>query len=486
MNEQNVKIKTKILSGLFWKFGERIAAQFVTLFVSIVLARLLAPKEYGAVALIMVFITLANVLVSNGFGNALIQKKNADNLDFSSVFYINTLIGIGAYLLLFLFAPYVARFYDMPILCPALRVLALRVPVAAINSIQHAFVSRNMLFKRFFWSTLFGTLVSGIVGVVMAYMGYGIWALVAQYLINTCIDTIVLWFTVRWRPLPQCSWKRAKDLISYGWKLLLSALIDTGYTQIRNLIIGKIYTASDLAYYNQGDKYPQLLVVNVNASISSVLFPAMSQYQDDRIKVKQMTRRAIQVSSYVMWPLMIGLATIAEPLIKLILTEKWLPCVPFLRIFCISYGLWPIHTSNLQAINAMGRSDLFLKLEIIKKAIGIITLAISIHFGPIAIASSLIVSGIISTFINAAPNRRLLEYLYLEQFSDLLPPLVLSLIMSAIICPINKLFSNDILTIILQILTGALVYLMGSILTKQKGFKFILYFFNKNGGKHNQ
>lgn len=198
-------LKRKIISGLFWKFGERITAQIVSLIVTIILARLLSPDEFGAVSLIMVFITIANVFVSNGFGNALVQKKDADNLDFSSVFYINIAMSIGLYFVLFLIAPLIAGFYNIPVLEPTLRVLGLRIIVASINSIQHAYVSRNMLFKRFFWSTLFGTLVSGIVGIIMAYKGLGVWALVAQYLTNTCIDTIVLWITVKWRPILKCS-----------------------------------------------------------------------------------------------------------------------------------------------------------------------------------------------------------------------------------------------------------------------------------------
>ena len=290
-----------VISNLMWKFGERISAQFVTLFVSIVLARLLSPSDYGAIALVTIFITIANVFVVNGFGTALIQKKQADNLDFSSVFYVNILFSLFLYAILFILSPYVASFYNMEILCPVMRVLSLRIPIAAINSIQQAYVSRNMMFKKFFFSTLFGTLLSGIVGCVMAYKGFGIWALVGQYLTNTTVDTIVLWFTVRWRPELKFSFSRVKVLLSYGWKLLLSGLLDTGYQQLRSLIIGKKYTSSDLAYYNQGQKYPELVVVNINTSISSVLFPAISQSQDNIEVVKGMTRRAIKVSSFIMW-----------------------------------------------------------------------------------------------------------------------------------------------------------------------------------------
>lgn len=474
MAEKSLFDKAKIFNSLLWKFGERITAQIISLFVSIILARLLTPSDYGAVALVMIFISIANVFVSSGLGSALVQKKDADNIDFSSVFYINIGLSVLLYFVIYLLAPSISQFYMMPVLKNVLRVLAIRIIVAAINSVQHAYVSKYMLFKRFFWSTLFGTVLSGVVGVLLAYNGYGVWALVAQYLTNTCTDTIVLWFTVKWRPNLVCSWERAKNLISYGWKLLLSGLLDTGYKELRSLLIGKIYTEEDLAFYNQGDKFPNLIVVNVNASISGVLFPALSHEQSNREKVKNMTRRAIQVSSYIMWPLMIGLGVCAEPFVRIILTEKWLPCVPYLQVFCFSYGLWPIHTANLQAINALGRSDLFLKLEIVKKVVGILILFISLNHGPIFIAIGLAVSSFISTFINAWPNIKLLNYTYKEQMSDLLNPMILGGIMGACIYPIILFHFSDIITIVLQVIFGMLVYIFLSYITKQISFIYLL------------
>lgn len=473
----------KVLSGLFWTFSERITAQLVSLLVSIILARLLTPDDYGTVTLVAVFITIANVFVSSGLGNALIQKKDADNLDFSSVFYINIAVSVLLYALLFFAAPYIAEFYGMPILNPVLRALGIRIPVAAVNSVQHAYVSKNMLFKKFFWSTLFGTVLSGIVGIIMAYKGFGVWALVAQYMTNTCIDTVVLWFTVKWRPVLACSAERAKPLIKYGWKLLVSALLDTGYKQLRSLLIGKIYTSEDLAFYNQGEKYPHVLSVNINSSIGGVLLPAMSKFQNDKEKIKAITRRSIQVCSYAIWPMMVGIAVIAEPLIRLLLTDKWLPCVPFLRVFCFIYGLWPIHTANLQAINALGRSDIFLKLEIVKKILGITVLVISIPLGTLAIAEGMIITSIISSFINAFPNVKLLGYLFKEQLSDLLSPFVLSAVMAAVILPVSKTGLNDAAVIAIQVVCGAAVYLIGSVITKQKGLMYILNLLKKRDTK---
>ena len=473
MQENNQLLKKKVISGLAWKFGERIIAQLTSFIVSVILARLLLPSDYGAVALVMVFISIANVFVSAGFGNALVQKKDVDNLDFSSVFYINIAVSLILYIALFLAAPFIAGFYNMPVLSQVIRVLGIVVIIAAIKSVQQAYVSREMIFQRFFWSTLFGTLISGIVGVYMAYKGFGVWALVAQYLTNSFIDTAILWFTIRWRPVLKCSWKRARGLVSFGWKILLSALLETGYNELRSLLIGKIYSAGDLAFYNQGDKYPKLIVANINDSISSVLFPAISKVQENTEKVKTLTRRAIQVSSYVMWPMMVGLGVIAEPLVRIVLTEKWLPCVPYIRIFCFVYGLWPIHDSNLQALKAMGRSDLYLGLEIIKKIAGIIALLASVKYGPLAIAWSLVITSIASAFINSAPNRRLLNYSYKEQFMDLMPPFFLSVVMAVVIYPVSLTRLPDLLLIIIQIISGIIVYLVSSVITRQKSFKYL-------------
>lgn len=478
METQN-NTRRKVFSGLFWKFGERITAQLVSLVVSVVLARLLMPEDYGSVAMIMVFITIANVFVSSGFGNALVQKKNADDLDFSSVFFVNILVSLVLYAVIFIAAPWVAAFYGMPVLSPALRVLGVRLVFAAVNSVQQAYVSRNMMFRKFFWSTLFGTAVSGIVGIAMAYHGYGVWALVAQYLTNTCTDTLVLWFTVRWRPIPKYSWRRTKSLLAFGWKLLVSSLLDTGYTQLMSLFIGKKYTSADLACYNQGDKYPSVIVTNINASISSVLFPVMSQCQDDPARVKQMTRRAIQVSSYIMWPLMVGLGVVGEPLIRLFLTEKWLPCLPYLRIFCFTYGMWPIHTANLQAMNALGRSDLFLKLEIIKKVLGLAVMLVTVQISPLAMAYSSIAVTIVSSFINAFPNGRLLQYRYREQLADMLTSLLMASLMGAVVYPISMLPISDITVLVLQVIIGAAVYLLESVLFRHSAFDYLLGFLKK-------
>jgi len=331
-----------------------------------------------------------------------------------------------------------------------------------------------MLFKRFFFSTIGGTIASAFVGIALAYKGFGVWALVAQQLLNTATDTLILWLTVKWRPRLMFSWKRLKKLLSFGWKILCSSLIDTVYNNVRSLIIGKMYSSADLAYYNQGDKFPKLIVTNINTSIDSVLLPAMSSVQDSKDRVKNMTRRAIKTSTYIMAPLMMGLAFCAEPIVTLILTEKWLPCVPFLRIFCVTCMFYPIHTANLNAINAMGRSDLFLKLEIIKKAIGMTLLFSTMWFGVMAMAYSLLLNSVLSQIINSWPNRKLLNYRYLEQLKDILPGIILAVMMGIVVYIIGFIPMPTIVLLMIQIVVGAIIYISLSYIFHLESFEYLI------------
>ena len=463
-----------ILSNFIWRFAERCGAQLVTFIVSIVLARILSPEDYGTIALVTVFTTILQVFVDSGLGTALIQKKDADDLDFSSVFYFNFIVCLVLYAGMFVAAPWIADFYNDVSLTPVVRVLSLTLVISGVKGIQQSYVARNMLFRRFFFSTLGGTLVSAVVGIGMAIMGFGVWALVAQQLSNAAIDTLILWLTVRWRPKLLFSWKRLKGLLSFGWKLLVSAVLDTVYNNLRNLIIGKKYSSSDLAYYNQGDKFPKLIITNINTSIDSVLLPAMSNVQDDRERIKHMTRRAIKTSTYIMAPLMMGLAFCAELVVQLVLTEKWLPCVPFLQIFCFTYMFYPIHTANLNAINAMGRSDLFLKLEIIKKMMGLALLFSTMNISVMAMAYSLVVSSILSQIINSWPNRKLLNYGYLEQLRDILPSVSLAVGMGVCISVVRVLPFSSAVTLLIQIPVGAALYVGASAFLKLEAYTYLL------------
>ena len=463
-----------IVSNFIWRFAERCGAQLVSFVVSIVLARILAPEDYGTIALVTVFTASLQVFVDSGLGTALIQKKDADDLDFSSVFYFNFSMCLVLYAVMFIVAPYIAIFYEDMTLTSVIRVLSLTIVISGVKGIQQAYVSRNMLFKRFFFSTIGGTIFSAFLGIGLAFSGCGVWALVAQQLSNTMIDTLILWITVKWKPKKEFSWKRLRTLFSYGWKLLVSSLLDTVYNNLRNLIIGKMYSSADLAYYNQGDKFPKIIVTNINTSIDSVLLPTMSNEQDDRNRIKSMTRRAIKTSIYVMAPLMMGLAFCAESIVELVLTDKWLPCVPFLRLFCITYMFWPVHTANLNAIKAMGRSDCFLKIEIVKKIVGLFFLLSSMWFGVMAIAYSLLLSSILSQIINAWPNRQLLGYGYLEQVRDFAPGILLAIGMGICVYFIGFLPLPTIVTLLIQIIIGAVIYIGASALLKLEEFEYIL------------
>lgn len=462
-----------VMSNFIWRFAERSGAQVVQLIVSIVLARLLEPEVYGTIALITVIITILNVFVDSGLGSALIQKKDTDSTDFSTVFYFNMCICIILYIALFIFSPYIAKYYKDIKLTKVIRVLGLTIVISGVKNIQQAYVSKTLQFKKFFFSTLGGTIGAAIIGVWMAYQGFGVWALVFQQLFNTLVDTLILWITVKWRPKKEFSFNKLKQLFSYGWKLLASALLETIYANTRQLIIGKMYTPSDLAFYNRGEQFPNLIIANVNTSIDSVLLPTMSQVQDNIYRLKAMTRRAIKTSTYIMAPLMMGLAFCSKTIVKLILTEKWIACVPFMHIFCITSMFYPMHTANLNALKAMGRSDLFLKLEIIKKIVGIILLFSTMWFGVMAMAYSLLISSVLCQIINTWPNRKLLDYGYFEQLRDIIPSISLAIVMGICILPIQWVGISDLLKLIIQITLGAIIYILGSKLFKFESFEYL-------------
>lgn len=463
-----------VISGFFWSFGERITAQLITFVVTIILARLLTPGEYGVVALILGFITLANVFVSNGLGEALVQDKQANEKDFSSIFWCSFVLSAVLYAGIFFASPFIATFFKNDTICPLLRVIALKLPISSISTIQHAYVSKHMQFKKFFFSTLGGTLISGVVGVAMAYMGFGPWAVVVQYLVNSSVDTIVLLITVPWRPHLWFDKRSAKRLIAFGWKMMISAFINAAYGEIRSIVIGKVYSTEDLAQYKRGHQFPQLFITNINTAVSAVIFPAMAKVNDDIAEVKRLTRRAMVVTAYLIFPLMVGMAAVAEPLVKVLLTDKWLPCVNYLQLACISFGLQPIQEANCQAIKSIGRSDVYLKMEIIKKTIGIGLLFAVINKGVTTIAIIEVVSICISAVISVIPNKRLIGYSIFEQIKDLLPSLVMSAIMGLSVYPFTFLSCAPLVIVSVQFVVGVMVYLILSKLTKNEAFEYLL------------
>lgn len=474
--EQQINSKI-VASNLIWRFLERFGAQIVAFVVSIILARLLDPVVYGTVALVTVFTTILQVFVDSGFGMALVQKKNSDEIDFSTVFYFNIVICVFLYLIMFILAPFIARFYDNEQLSLIIRILSLVLIISGFKSIQSVYVAKHLIFKKFFFATLVGTVISAGVGIFMAYKGYGVWALIAQNLLNQGIDTIILWITVGWRPKRVFSFKRLKSLFSFGWKLLASALLDVGYNQLRALIVGKKYSAEDLAYYNRGEQIPNLAISNINNSIDSVLLPSMSIAQEDKQRVKQMLKRSISVSSFVLLPVMAGIAVTADSLVAVLLTEKWNAAIPYMQLFCLIYAFYPIHTANLNAMKAMGRSDYFLKLEIIKKIIGIGLLLGAMWISVQAIVISLLIANLLSLIINTYPNKKILGYGIIEQMKDLLPALLLSGIMFGVTYFIYYMDGAGFMTLVKQVLIGVVVYFTLAALFKVEPFVYIVNFF---------
>lgn len=471
----------KIASALIWKLLERFGVQGTQFVLQIVLARILSPDHYGALSLMVIFTTLANVFIQTGFNTALIRAKDVTNEDYSSVFWVSLGIAGVLYGVIFCTAPWIAKLYKMPDIVAPLRVLALMLLPGAFNSVQLAKVSREMNFRKVFISNVAAILVAGGVGIALAALGAGLWALVAQTMLNVFVACVVMFFTVKWCPRLVCSLQRVKVLFAFGWKILVSGLINTLYQDIRSLVIGVKYDAGTLGYYNKGKSFPQFIINAISGTVQSVMLPAMAKEQDDSAKVKEITRNSITISAFILFPLMAGLAGVATPLVQLLLTDKWLPCVPYLQIYCFTLAFNPVHMCNLQAINAMGRSDIFLRLEIIKKSIGLISLAIAVFCfqSPIAIALTGAFTVLISCFINAYPNKSLIRYSYFEQMKDLIPSFVLAVVMLAAVLAVQLLPLGNVLTLVVQIAVGLVLYPLAAYLFRVRPMMLLLQFLKK-------
>lgn len=470
--------------ALFWKLLERFGVQSMQFVLQIILARMLSAELYGTLSLMIIFTNLANVFIQTGFNTALIQNKDVTEDDYSSVFWVSLAVAGIIYGILFCAAPMISAFYHIPDLVAPFRILALMLFPGALNSVQLAKTSRAMNFKNVFYSNLGGILISGFAGILVAYMGGGLWALVVQTLLNVAAACVVMFFTVKWYPRLVCNLSRVKTLFAYGWKLLVSSLLNTMYQDLSSLLIGVKYDSGTLGYYNRGKQFPQFVINSVNSSVQSVLLPAMSAEQDDRGKVKALMRSSVMLSSYIIFPMMAGLAGVAAPLVELSLTEKWLPCVPYMQIYCFTLAFYPVHTSNLQAINAMGRSDIFLKLEIIKKAIGIAVLvaALVLFDSPVAIALTGAVTTFSSCFINAYPNKKLIGYSYLEQMKDILPSFLISVGMMIAVLAAGRLRLSPLPLLLIQVPAGVCVYLAISAVVKPEPFCMLLRFIREKRG----
>ena len=404
----------------------------------------------------------------------LIQKKDADDLDFSTIFYLNLGLSLVLYLILFLTAPFIAKAYDMPILNSAIRVFALRLPVSAFQIIQVAYISKKMQFKKFFLATIVGTVLSAIVGIVMAIKGMGVWALIGQYLTNTVVDTIMLWATVKWTPKKIFSFKAAIPLIQYSWKVMMTDLIGTLCNNLGSFIIGAKYNSADLAYYTKGNQLPQLFRTNIYTTLISVLFPGISAVNDDMIAVKKITRKSVRIMAYIVFPISLGLMVAGDTIVKVLFTEKWLPMLPYVYVTCVETIISVPATIALQPIKAVGRSDLMLKFEIIKKVFFIVSTIVAMNFGVFAIALTVPANTLLDLIINANINKKLINYSFFEELSDCLAALILSLIMAVVVAFIGKIEFNIYIKVVIQIMVGGLCYAGLSYLTRNKEFSYIL------------
>ena len=464
----------EVSSNMIWRFLERSGAQLVTFIVSIILARILEPQMYGTVALITVFTSSLLLFVESGLGSALVQKKEADDLDFSTTFYFNVVMGCFLYFLMFIFAPQIASFYNNNEIVSLIRVQSLILPISSVKIIQQTYVAKKMIFKKFFFATLTGTIGAAILGITLAFMGYGVWALVIQGLFNCAVDTFILWLTVKWRPKLIFSFQRLKSLYNFAWKIIAVSIIDTVYNKLHQIIIGKKYSPEDLSFYDKGNHFPEFITNNINNSINSVLMPTMSNNQDNLTRLKEITRKSISISTYVMMPMMMGLAVCADSVITILLTEKWIESVYFMRIFCFIFALKPIQSSNLNAINALGRSDIYLKLEIIKKIIGIIALVCSMFISVKAMALSLIITNIFSQILNSFSVKKIINYSYKEQLKDIFPHILITCMMGICVYCISFLNINYIIILILQIFTGIFIYIIISQIFKINSFVYLV------------
>ncbi len=451
-------LKNKALSSLVWQFGQKFFGQLFSFVVSVILARLLLPEEFGVVALASMFNVLVGIFITGSMDSALIQKKNVDELDYNTVFYSSFLMSFIVYGIVFFFAPFFADIYKTPMISPIMRVLALTMPIGALAMVQNATISRNLEFKKFFYASFVGQLLSATVGIVMAYKGFGPWALVAQTMLSTITNTFVMFTLVSWHPRLMFSWERFRILFSYAWKKSAAGFIGTFCEQLKGYLIGGKYTTADLAFFNRGEGLPDMFRSNIAGTIEAVLFPALSRLNGDTEAVKRGMRRAMMTSSFVLSPIFFGLAAISDQIIPLLYTEKWNAAIPFMQVACVTSCVIILNRANLEAILAIGRSGEVLRLEIYKKPVMLAILSVAIFFGPIAISIGMFIYSFYVLYMNTRPNAKYLNYSLSEQINDVKSGLLLSLIMAFIVYFIGIVIPNKIIAISVQIPVGVLFY----------------------------
>lgn len=464
--------KVSVSKNISWKLFERSASLSVTFIVTIVLARILDPSAFGLAAMVTVFVTLSNIFVTSGLGNALIQKKDADELDFSSMFWLNLAVSIVLYLVLFMIAPLIAKFYGYPQLSAMLQVLSLRLLIAAVNSIQCAYISKNMMFRHYFYSTLSSKLASGIVGIIMAITGFGVWALIAQSLSMILFETCILWLRVKWRPRKAFSWERVKTLYSFAWKIMFMSFVEAISNQFRHMLIGKKYSPEELAYYDKGELFPNIIVTNISSSLSAVMFPVLSNAQDDQERILSLLRRWISTYAYCTLPILMGFVVTAHSLITILLTDKWIASVPFLQLACGAYAAWIIEIPIRETIKSMGYANICLKMQVIKTAFTLAVLIVVMDSGVIAIAVSAVGCGIFNIAVSVYYGNKYIQYKPSMLLGDIASSLALNLLMGICVYAVTLLKLSAITCLVSQIFIGIITYVGISILFRNKNFHY--------------
>lgn len=451
-------IKRKAVHGVFWSSVDRFATQGISFFFSIILARILAPKDYGVVAMIVVFTAIAQAFVDSGFSNALIRKPDLKEKDLSTAFYFNIVVGVVCYGILFIVSPFIADFYDTPILSPIIKITALSVPFHSLCVVQRAILTKKVDFKTQAKVSIICTIVSGILGIYLAYRDYGVWSLVVQGTFAAIVNCALLWLLSKWRPALQFSKESFKYLWGYGSKLLASGLLDTTYNNIFPIVIGKFYSPAQLGLFSRAQSYSSLLSSNITGVLQRSTFPVLSMIQDDDERLRIDYRRLLRMSAYIIFPLMIGLAVLARPLVITMITAKWEACVTYLQVICFAMMWFPIHAINLNLLQVKGRSDLFLRLEIIKKIIGVSIMCVTIPMGVLAMCCGMVCSSVICLIVNTYYTGKLINIGYLRQMQDLLPIFAAALAMGGLAYCATLPFTLQFVKLISGFLVGAMAY----------------------------
>lgn len=467
-------LKQKTAKGVLWSSIEQFSVQIIQFVLGLIMARILSPHDYGLVGMILVFTSIAETFVNSGFSNALIRKQNKTEVDYSTAFYFNIVVGVVAYLLLFLLSPFIADFYNEPLLESLTKVVSINVFINSLGIVQRARYSIKVDFKTQAKATTTSVLISGIIGLWMAYSGYGVWAIVGQSVIRNTLNVLLLWIFAKWLPQLQFSWQSFREMWSFGYKLLLSGLLNTIYNDIYKLIIGKVFSAQDLGNYTRAHQFASFPSSNINGIISRVTYPILSSIQDDDVRLKRVYRKYLRLSAFIVFPLMVGLSALAEPLIIYILTEKWRASIILLQIICFNMMWYPIHAINLNLLQVKGRSDLFLKLEIIKKIIGVAILCITVPIGLVAMCIGGIFSSILCLAVNTYYTGKLINVGFCLQMRDLLPTLLLSLAMGAVVSLSVWFVPSNLLRVIVGVIIGVIFYVSVAKLFKMEEFNDLL------------